>query len=262
MKEEGLRYNDGKLRYDLVPPFAQQEYARVLTIGAKKYAERNWERGMAWSKVIASAERHLEEIKKGNDLDSETGVLHSAHLMTNAAFLTEYYKIFPQGDDRPHRYLRNVRIGLDIDEVLADFVFHFVKRFKLAIPEFWRFDRDIKPKLETLKDDIDFWMSIPRKTNPVDIPFEPVCYITSRPCRQEWTEKWLSKNGFPAVPVIYATDEKSNIAKEFDLDIFVDDRFENFVEMNNNGVCCMLFDAPHNRRYDVGHKRIKTLKEL
>ena len=43
---------------------------------------------------------------------------------------------------------------------------------------------------------------------------------------------------------------------------FVDDKFENFVELNKNGICCFLMDAPHNQRYDVGHKRIKSLKEL
>jgi uncharacterized HAD superfamily protein len=55
---------------------------------------------------------------------------------------------------------------------------------------------------------------------------------------------------------------KIDVAKESGIDIFVDDRFENFVELNNAGICCYLFDSPHNRRYDVGHKRIKSLSEL
>lgn len=61
-QDKGLRFNEGKTRYDLVPAFAQEQYARVLTKGAQKYAERNWERGMKWSKVIASLERHLAAI--------------------------------------------------------------------------------------------------------------------------------------------------------------------------------------------------------
>jgi uncharacterized HAD superfamily protein len=55
---------------------------------------------------------------------------------------------------------------------------------------------------------------------------------------------------------------KVEIAKESGIDIFVDDRFENFVELNSAGICCYLFDAPHNRRYDVGHKRLYSLKDL
>lgn len=38
--------------------------------------------------------------------------------------------------------------------------------------------------------------------------------------------------------------------------------FENFVELNNAGICCFLFDALHNRKYQVGYKRIKSLNEL
>ena len=55
---------------------------------------------------------------------------------------------------------------------------------------------------------------------------------------------------------------KVDIIKESGIEIFVDDRFDNFVELNKAGICCYLFDAPHNRRYDVGYKRIKSLKEL
>ena len=40
MEEKGLRYNAGKTRHDLVPVFAQEQYARVLTKGSEKYAER------------------------------------------------------------------------------------------------------------------------------------------------------------------------------------------------------------------------------
>ena len=147
---KGLRYNKGKTRYDLIPPFAQEQYGRVLTKGAEKYAERNWEHGMEWSKVIASLERHIQAIKRGEDYDPETGLLHSAHVMCNAAFLTEYYKIFPQGDDRPHRYLNTPKIGLDIDEVLADWVGHWTKYHGQEVPETWNFDRSIREKFMKL----------------------------------------------------------------------------------------------------------------
>ena len=264
MKKEGLRFNTGKTRHDLVPTFAQEQYAKVLTKGAEKYAERNWELGMKWSKVIASLERHLYALKSGEDYDKETGLLHSAHIMCNAAFLTEYYKIFPQGDDRPHGYLRMPKIGLDIDEVLADWVGHWTNYFGQEVPETWNFDRNISEKFEMLKDDKNFWLSIPVKTNPCDIHFEPHCYITSRSIPVEWTQEWLDKNGFPTMPVYCVGHgvSKVDVAIKSGIDIYVDDRFENFVEINKSGICCYLFDAPHNQRYDVGHKRIYKLSEL
>lgn len=260
----GLRFNDGKTRHDLVPAFAQEQYAKVLTLGAQKYAERNWEKGMKWSDVFASLERHLNAFKRGEDYDPETKLLHTAHIMCNAAFLTEYYKIYPQGDDRPHGYLSGVKIGLDIDEVIADWVGHWTKHHGQVTPEFWNFDSKISEKFNELKDDKDFWLSIPPKIDPSSLPFEPHCYITSRSIPAEWTQEWIEKTGFPTVPVysVGLNESKVKVAKESGVDIFVDDRYENFVELNRAGVCCFLMDAPHNRRYDVGFKRIKSLNDL
>lgn len=262
--DKGLRFNEGKPRYDLVPAYAQEQYVKVLTKGSEKYADRNWEHGMRWSKVLASLKRHLAAFEQGEDFDKETGCLHVAHLMTNAAFLTEYYKIYPQGDDRPHKYLNAPRIGLDIDEVIADWVSHWIKHHGQEVPETWNFDRNIKEKFDLLSNDKEFWLTIPPKVSPSDIHFEPACYITSRSIPVEWTEEWIDKNGFPTMPVYCVPHGESKIEaiKAAGIDIFVDDRYENFVEINKAGICCFLMDAPHNRRYDVGYKRIYSLNEL
>ena len=263
-KHEGLRYNTGKPRYDLVHTWAHEQMVNVLTKGARKYADRNWEMGMAWSNVIASLKRHLAAIENGEDHDKETGELHAAHIVCNAHFLTAYYKIYPQGDDRPHKYLKRPKIGLDIDEVLADWIGHWCKHHNMEIPTSWNFDRSIVDKFNEVKENKEFWLSIPVKVSPEDIPFEPHCYITSRSIPIEWTMEWLDNNHFPTTKVysIGHGASKVDVAKESGCDIFVDDRFENFIELNNAGICTFLLDAPHNRRYDVGYKRIKSLQEL
>ena len=94
-----LRYNENKLRYDLAPAIAQREYAKVWTMGANKYEPRNWEKGMPYSEVIASAMRHLEAIRLGEEIDPESGLLHAAHLMCNAAILTEFHFTHPEFND-------------------------------------------------------------------------------------------------------------------------------------------------------------------
>lgn len=262
---KGKRFNDKKNRVDLAPAFAQQEYCRVLSAGATKYGDSNWKRGMKWTSVMASLERHLLAFKSGEDYDTETGLLHTAHIMCNAAFLTEYYKIFPQGDNRNHNYLYMPRIGLDIDEVLSNFIVHYNEFYGIKTPpEMWNFDKDIGIKMNELSLNKEFWLSIPVKTQPKDIPFEPTCYITSRNIPQEWTEEWIKKNGFPTMPVytVGHNQSKVDVAKNANIDIFVDDRFENFVELNNAGICCYLFDAKHNQRYNVGYKRLYSLKDL
>ncbi len=96
----GLRYNFDKLRYDLIPPLANREYAKVWTQALGKYPEGNWEKGMPWTEVIASAMRHLEAIRLGEDIDAESGLLHAAHLQCNAAMLTEYYFTKQDYDNR------------------------------------------------------------------------------------------------------------------------------------------------------------------
>jgi hypothetical protein len=98
-ENKAFRTNENKIRYDLCPAIAQREYAKVWTEGLKKYPERNWEKGFLFSEVIASAMRHLEAMRLGELLDEESGLLHSAHLMANAAMLTEFHFTHPELND-------------------------------------------------------------------------------------------------------------------------------------------------------------------
>lgn len=265
-KHQGLRYNQNKLRYDLFEPHAMKELAKVFTKGAEKYLPRNWEKGMSWQSVLASLERHKEAFKQGEDVDPETGCLHAAHIAWNALALVSYYSLYPQGDDRDHEYLRRPKIGLDIDDVLCSWCSTWAEKFGHPLPENWQFSYTLYDEFKSLGVDgmNEFYLNIPRKIDPKDIPFEPHCYITSRSVPKELTMLWIEKNGFPTAPV-YSVGfgvSKVEVAKESGIDIFVDDRFENFVELNKAGICTYLLDAPHNQRYEVGYKRIKSLKEL
>ena len=240
---------------------------RVLTAGSIKYAARNWERGMPWSSVIASLKRHLAAIEAGEDYDPETGELHAAHLACNVHFLTAYYKIFPQGDDRPHKYLEMPKVGLDIDEVIADWLGAWTKRFNLDVPDSWYFDRNIVDRFEALKKtgELDeMYLNLKPLVSPKDIPFEPACYVTSRPVSTDITTKWLDINGFPTKPVITVGvgGSKLDALKSHGVEMYIDDRFENFVELNKGGICTFLITRPHNIRYDVGYKRIKDFKDF
>lgn len=264
---KGLRYNEGKLRYDLVHPIAQEGLVKVLTFGSHKYLPRNWEKGMSWSNIISSLKRHLAAIERGEDYDNETGLLHIDHLQCNAHFLSAYYKIYPQGDDRNHPYLNRPKIGLDVDEVLADWLGAWVKEFDLKVPTSWFFDYDLPKRMNVLKEEgklNDFYLNLKPLIKPEDIPFEPHCYVTSRPVETEVTAEWIKRNNFPTRPVITVPigASKVDVIKQAGVDIFVDDRYENFVELNNAGICTYLLDTPHNQRYNVGFKRIKSLKEL
>ena len=98
---EGKKYDEGKLRMDLVPIEAIDGIARVLGMGAKKYGDRNWERGINYSRVYAALFRHLTSWWSGEDLDPESGFNHLDHILCNAAFLRAYtMREMDEFDDR------------------------------------------------------------------------------------------------------------------------------------------------------------------
>jgi hypothetical protein len=102
--EEGLKYDQGKIRYDLLPFRALHEVARVFTVGAEKYDARNWEKGMDYSKIFAALHRHLSTWWGGSAINHEDGgLLHLAQVAWCALALLHYtqfarYQCF---DDRP-----------------------------------------------------------------------------------------------------------------------------------------------------------------
>lgn len=71
---ERISYGEGKAirepntekgRYDLISPFAMRRIAVHYQRGAAKYADRNWERGMPFSRYVDSAKRHLDQFVMG-----------------------------------------------------------------------------------------------------------------------------------------------------------------------------------------------------
>lgn len=63
-------------RFSLIPPDWLWALAEHYGVGAKKYADRNWERGYKWSLSIDAMERHYTAWKDGEDIDAETGTHH------------------------------------------------------------------------------------------------------------------------------------------------------------------------------------------
>lgn len=293
MSEKARRYNKGKIRKVLYPAFAKRCVDEVYTKGAHKYslykdkegnivkgmdipieevykyelvddAKDNWRKGLSWMDTLDSHDRHIEAFLSGEDMDSELKTYHLANAIWNLTTILEMYKIFPQGDDRPHKYLNNKKIGLDIDGVICNFEDAYCKKYGHSGFDHWSSDYKTKENLEDAIKTEDFYLNLEPMIKGEEIPFEPHCYITSRSIPVEWTERWLQKNRFPTRPVYTLPFGSSKVetAKSAGIDIFVDDSYTNFVELNKGGICTFLMDRPHNRKYDVGFKRIHSLKEL
>ena len=89
-KQFGMKYDGGKPEMTLLPPWALESVAKVLTFGAKKYAPDNWkyvENGEYRYKN--AAERHINEFKKGNINDPESGLPHLAHAICCLMFILD-----------------------------------------------------------------------------------------------------------------------------------------------------------------------------
>ncbi len=100
----GVKFDSGKPDLSLIPPEIIESLGQVLSFGANKYASRNWERGLSYSRVFASLNRHIwawwDPTK--SDKDPETGLSHLAHAACCIAFLLSYEaRGYVDFDDRP-----------------------------------------------------------------------------------------------------------------------------------------------------------------
>jgi len=84
---EGVKFDAGKARMDLLDPYAVEQLSHVLAFGAQKYAAHNWRMGISKGRLIAAALRHLFAYLGGQDKDDETGLSHVAHAMCCCMFL-------------------------------------------------------------------------------------------------------------------------------------------------------------------------------
>lgn len=95
------RFSEGKVRYDLVAPWAMDQIAKVYTYGTIKYDDDNWWKGLRWKKdVLGCIFRHVWKWVRGEKWDDESGLHHLAHAAWNCMALMEYERNGLGIDDR------------------------------------------------------------------------------------------------------------------------------------------------------------------
>lgn len=97
--ETGARRDtqEGKPRYDLIPSFALKRLAGLYARGAEKYDDHNWTKGITFSRMLASLERHLHQFKQG-DTDED----HLAAIAWNALGIMHFQEVgYDELDDLP-----------------------------------------------------------------------------------------------------------------------------------------------------------------
>ena len=105
LRENGFFKADlDKTDFTLVCPYAYEDLAKQLTIGAKKYTRDNWQKGDILT-YIAALERHINEVKKAlveNDnkaLIDDTGINQGGALMFNSMAIHYFIRKILSGDE-------------------------------------------------------------------------------------------------------------------------------------------------------------------
>lgn len=88
---QGVKYDAGKPAFELIPPHMEEELAKVLAYGARKYAPDNWKKVPgAKRRYMGAARRHMNAHRRGELRDPETGFLHLAHAAACLMFMGEF----------------------------------------------------------------------------------------------------------------------------------------------------------------------------
>lgn len=100
MSDKGIRHNEGKPKWSLVPQSALIPMVQVLEFGANKYAPLNWQKGLSIREICESLKRHLDKFMEGEDFDEDSKLSHIGHIQCNALFLSWMIQHRPELDDR------------------------------------------------------------------------------------------------------------------------------------------------------------------
>lgn len=146
-----------------------------------------------------------------------------------------------------------LKVGLDIDNTIADFNGGYLRRFGKWPNHDWAITRNVEHILIKEK---DFWLNLPIIRLP---DFEPRLFCSARVNNKRWTKKYLVNHGLNAplyqIPGYHLSKAKTLGHK---VDVFIEDSLKNFIDLNLKGIPCLLIDAPFNKDWGpVG--RVYTL---
>lgn len=188
-----------------------------------------------------------------------------------------------------------MKIGFDVDGVLADFNTAFIERViqvtgrdlfparPFDIP-CWAYPRyyGYTPEEESavwrhVTDDPTFWLNLAPYDDAPDTLWRlrelsclnDVYFITARPGRlaKQQTEIWLATQSgdFMWNPTVLMSGDKGECARVLGLDVYIDDKWDNAVSVAYAGPLfgSFLLERPWNRNLGDKHiRRVKTTREM
>jgi predicted GNAT superfamily acetyltransferase len=88
MSKPGKKFDQTKIRWDLLPLNPIRQVVEVLTFGAKKYEPNNWQNVKdGINRYYGATLRHITDWREGEKLDQESGIHHLAHAICNLIYI-------------------------------------------------------------------------------------------------------------------------------------------------------------------------------
>jgi hypothetical protein len=85
---KGIKYDEGKPRYELLPVAPIKELVKILTHGAVKYEDNNWRYVEPFEdRYYGAMWRHIMDWREGQTIDPSSGFHHLGSAMCCILFL-------------------------------------------------------------------------------------------------------------------------------------------------------------------------------
>lgn len=162
-------------------------------------------------------------------------------------------------------------VALDVDDVLCAFTPHACNFHKKEMPEkihYWcenTMDGHLGEgwfNRSGIVEDVEFWKTIPRLSDPKDIDFTVSYYISAFPeSMYDARIHWLKENGFPDAPLI-CTYDKLEKCKELGVTHLIDDKTMTIEKFKGSDIAAIHFIPPYAGFEPVGDKVIYNLSEV
>jgi hypothetical protein len=96
----GTKHDNGKAPLHFLTREFLEGTAQAQAFGAKKYGDYNFCKGLAYTRLLDAAMRHLTAFAWGEDKDPESQESHISHAAANLNMLMFMIKNHPDLDDR------------------------------------------------------------------------------------------------------------------------------------------------------------------
>lgn len=150
--------------------------------------------------------------------------------------------------------MKKLKVGFDLDDTIFDFYGKYLSIFGTP-----KSSVEITKNVYNLRKNKKFWENLEIINTP---DFIPELFCTKRINSKRYTKKALQpiigNKSIPIYQLYYYKSKKSSRIKG-KVDVFIDDSIDNFIELNNAGIPCLLIDSLWNREFDTP-LRIFSLK--